>query len=146
MRPIAERRNVELKLDAAPDPCVAAVDYNQIQQALSNLVMNAIQAMPSGGEVVVTVGQQACGGRTLAVRDNGKGIPSALLERIFEPFFTTQGAGEGTGLGLSITEGIVRDHGGSIEVQSEVGKGSCFTLHLPAGPLGKPSVPVQENA
>lgn len=140
LRPFADRRRVALKLDPSEEACVAAVDYNQIQQALSNLVVNAIQAMPDGGEVRVQVRPQP-GGVLLAVHDTGKGIPPEHLDRIFEPFFTTQGAGEGTGLGLSITEGIVRDHRGTLEVKSELGRGSCFTIQLPAAPS-----PQQEEA
>jgi two-component system NtrC family sensor kinase len=140
LRPFADRKRVALKIEPSQGACVAGVDYNQIQQALSNLVVNAIQAMPDGGEVRVQVRPQPDGGVSLSVRDTGKGIPPELLGRIFEPFFTTQGAGEGTGLGLSITEGIVRDHRGTIDVTSEVGRGSCFTIQLPA-----PSSPKHEE-
>jgi len=131
LQPLALKRNVRLTLLPASGECMAAVDHNQIQQAVSNLVMNAIQAMPKGGEVTFSVRGEGGDHLALSVQDNGTGIAPEHHERIFEPFFTTQGAGEGTGLGLSITEGIVRDHGGRIEVTSEVGHGSCFTLHLP---------------
>lgn len=139
LRPFADRRRVVLKLDPAEHACVAAVDHNQLQQALSNLVVNAIQAMPDGGAVRIRVVAHSGEGIALEVHDTGKGIAPELLGRIFEPFFTTQGAGEGTGLGLSITEGIVRDHRGTIEVKSEVGRGSCFTIRLPGLPGPQPA-------
>jgi two-component system, NtrC family, sensor kinase len=131
LRPLASKRAVELKLLPVEGDGVAAVDYNQIQQAISNLVMNAVQAMPEGGEVTVRIAGAAEEDLMVSVSDTGMGIAKEDLARIFEPFFTTQGAGQGTGLGLSITEGIVKDHGGSIEVTSEVGRGSCFTLRVP---------------
>ena len=67
----------------------------------------------------------------ISVRDNGAGMSKATMERIFDPFFTTKGTGEGTGLGLSVVHGIVEDHGGAIEVESELGKGSVFHIFLP---------------
>jgi signal transduction histidine kinase len=135
LRPLASKRAVELTLLPAEGDCAAAVDYNHIQQAISNLVMNAVQAMPDGGEVTVRISAVGGDALILSVSDTGMGIAKDQLGRIFEPFFTTQGAGLGTGLGLSITEGIVKDHGGTIEVTSEVGRGSCFTLRLPRGPV-----------
>lgn len=134
LRPLAVKRQISLTLVAASGDCTATVDYNQIQQAVSNLVVNAMQAMPSGGEVRLSVHAESPEQLVLRVQDTGTGIAQEHIARIFEPFFTTQGAGEGTGLGLSITEGIVRDHGGKIEVTSTVGKGSCFTLRLPRAP------------
>ncbi len=137
LRPLANKRGVTLSLVPPKSECRAHVDYNQIQQAVSNLVMNAVQAMPEGGTVTLQVQNATTPSATdeliLSVQDTGMGIAKEHLARIFEPFFTTQGAGDGTGLGLSITEGIVRDHGGYIEVSSELGHGSCFRLHLPRG-------------
>lgn len=141
LRPLATKRKIVLTLHPRSAECLAKVDWNQIQQAISNLVMNAMQAMPQGGEVEVSVREADRDFIVLTVADSGMGIEREQLQRIFEPFFTTQGAGEGTGLGLSITEGIVRDHGGKIEVSSEVGRGSCFSLYLPrlqAQPVATP--------
>ena len=139
LQPLASKRGARLHLLSSPEPCHAAVDYNQIQQAVSNLVMNAVQAMPDGGDVTLQVesglGTHSADEAVVSVLDTGMGIAKEDLARIFEPFFTTQGAGDGTGLGLSITEGIVRDHGGHIEVSSERGKGSLFRLHLPKSAL-----------
>jgi signal transduction histidine kinase len=131
LEPLARKRNVGLHLDSSDGDCTASVDYNQIQQAVSNLVMNALQAMPTGGQVVVRVQSEQAEQIAISVTDTGTGIAKEHLQRIFEPFFTTQAAGDGTGLGLSITEGIVRDHDGSIQVESELGRGTTFRITLP---------------
>ena len=114
------------------------VDPGQIKQVLLNLVHNAIQAMPGGGSLRIKTGLVTNGVGvdkhvwvTVSVADTGEGINSLNMERIFEPFFTTRPAGKGTGLGLSVSYGIVTDHGGYIEVESQVGVGSCFTVFLP---------------
>jgi two-component system, NtrC family, sensor kinase len=108
-------------------------DMNQIQQVLLNLSLNACAAMPEGGRL--TIHTKAIDDRVmLRVGDTGHGIQPELLDRIFEPFFTTQDVGKGTGLGLSVTHGIIEQHGGRIEVQSEVGKGTTFTIYFPALP------------
>jgi len=89
-----------------------------------------VQAMTGGGTLTIrtSVAEGVC---LIEVRDTGSGIPSAVLSRIFDPFFTTNREGEGTGLGLSVSLGIVERHGGKILVDSEVGKGSTFTLCIP---------------
>lgn len=111
-----------------------SVDRNQMKQVLLNLFHNALQAMPSGGQLLVQTGVRQRDGRkwvTASIADTGEGITSGDLERIFEPFFTTRSREGGTGLGLSVTYGIVSDHGGDIEVESELGKGTNFTVWLP---------------
>ncbi len=106
------------------------VDRHMIEQVLTNLILNAVQAMQQGG--VLTIRTSVVEGICLIeVRDTGSGIPPAILQRIFDPFFTTKREGEGTGLGLSVSLGIVERHGGKILVDSEVGKGTTFTLCLP---------------
>jgi signal transduction histidine kinase len=114
----------------------------QVQQVITNLVLNAIQSMPKGGRVDIDIGRvrafkpgSSSGERDyvrLAVVDQGTGITPENLLRIFEPFFTTKDVGEGTGLGLSVCYGIVEEHGGWIAVDNNVGEGSRFTVYLPA--------------
>lgn len=104
------------------------IDIHQIQQALINLMLNAIQAMEKGGKLTLRTFVE--GERVgVEVRDTGVGISPSHLKRIFDPFFTTKS--EGTGLGLSITHKIIEAHGGTIEVQSQEGKGSIFKIYLP---------------
>ncbi len=124
------------------DSLVAKMDPAQIQQVMTNLIENALQALPEGGNVRITVDSvtttppdnvEARESRFLriAVADNGAGIAKEDLPNVFDPFFTTKDVGQGTGLGLSITYGIVREHGGWIDVDSRRGEGSCFTVYLP---------------
>ena len=98
------------------------------EQVLMNLILNAVQAIRGGGGITIRTKQS--GDRcAIEIEDTGSGIPSSVLPRIFDPFFTTKGTGEGTGLGLSVSLGIIERHGGTIQVDSEVGKGSI----LPSG-------------
>jgi signal transduction histidine kinase len=105
---------------------------NRLQQCLLNLVFNAMEAMPEGGELVMSSDLDPDRKTVLLeIRDTGSGIQEEHLNHIFDPFFTTKEAGQGTGLGLSIVYGIAKNHRGDIRVQSEVGKGSSFLLKLP---------------
>lgn len=125
-------------------PTITA-DRSQVHQVLVNLVVNAIQAMPGGG--TLTVGTRAEGEDqvSITVEDTGAGMSEEVLEQIFVPFFTTKDVTEGTGLGLAVVHGIVSSHGGTIRVESEVGRGSRFEIRLPvAAPEleeGGPGVP-----
>jgi signal transduction histidine kinase len=134
MRPFARKRKVELSL-ALPKRAVSAeVNRLEIGQVLSNLVLNAIQAMPNGGRSVIRLDVEKERGvevAVLSVSDEGTGIRPEDVPRVFDPFFTTKDVGEGTGLGLSVTYGIVSDHGGRVNVETEWGHGSCFTVVLP---------------
>jgi PAS domain S-box-containing protein len=107
------------------------IDAHQIQQVLVNLFLNAIQAMEKGGVLRIRTFLEEGGGVGIEVKDTGVGIPQGNLKRIFDPFFTTKS--EGTGLGLSISLKILENHGATIDVTSEEGKGSAFSVHLPAG-------------
>jgi two-component system NtrC family sensor kinase len=113
------------------------IDVPQCKQVFLNLITNALDAMPQGGTLTVSVAH-ADGAIRIEFADTGAGIAEANLSRIFEPFFTTKPAVKGTGLGLSVSLGIVQAHGGSIEVQSEPGKGSRLTVVLPL-PKKKPA-------
>jgi signal transduction histidine kinase len=141
---IARKANVTAKAPALDDSLLVEADEGQLHQVLTNLVVNAIQAMPEGGtvEIAVRVVEQVppphVGGEqqswlAIEVSDTGVGMDDATRNRIFEPFFTTKQVGEGTGLGLSVTWGIVREHGGWVDVQSVPAKGSTFTVYLPKG-------------
>lgn len=125
---------VELHVHLREDLPWIGVDPNQIKQVLLNLVHNALQAMPRGGTLTVRTAvaeRDEAAWMTVAVEDDGEGIQADELERIFEPFFTTRPVGSGTGLGLSVSFGIINEHDGFIEVDSEPDKGSCFTVWLP---------------
>ena len=104
----------------------------ELKQALVNLVLNAIDAMPDGGEIAVSTRQEGRKVR-IQIRDSGSGMPAEVPPRLFDPFFTTKG-GKGSGLGLSIVDSVIAQHGGRIEVDSEEGRGTCFTLELEGDP------------
>ncbi|HEY1271396.1 MAG TPA: ATP-binding protein, partial [Terriglobales bacterium] len=139
--------NVDFKLSLAPGALVIRADPTQIEQLLMNLCLNARDAMPKGGRLAVTtavvdidadfcrVHTYARPGRfvLLSVSDTGTGMDAATLERIFEPFFTTKENGKGTGLGLSTVYGIVKQHGGFVNVYSEPSMGTTFRVYMPAG-------------
>ena len=105
------------------------IDIHQIQQVLINLMLNALQAMKEGGTLTVRTFLKDGDGVGIEVRDTGIGVPRSHLKKIFDPFFTTKS--EGTGLGLSISLKILENHGAAIDVVSEEGKGSNFTIHFP---------------
>lgn len=107
----------------------ASINRNELQQVLINLIVNALHAMPQGGILSLTTQDWDNKGVSITVSDTGTGIPAENLQRIFDPFYTTK-QGEGTGLGLSISYTLVARYGGSISVESEVGKGSAFTVKL----------------
>jgi two-component system NtrC family sensor kinase len=131
--PAARKAGAELRLVKEDELPLVSIDTAQMQQVLMNLIMNAIQALPSqGGRIEVRLRMLDAHHLALDVIDEGPGIPEANRKLIFEPFFTTKEVGKGTGLGLSIADGIVKEHDGWIDVKSEVGKGTTFTINLPA--------------
>jgi signal transduction histidine kinase len=142
--PGMSRGNVHVCLDLQGDLPPVLADGNQLQQVFLNLIANAIDAMPAGGELHVrTTIHEAPGNGlgpssddpkrciTVSIRDTGQGIPEEYLGRIFDPFFTTKDAGHGMGIGLAVCAQIIHLHGGSIVVQSQPGEGSTFTIGLP---------------
>lgn len=123
--------DVQLSLDETVPNILG--DSGRLEQVILNLVANAVQAMREG-EGTLTISTEADVQRStvsLQVKDSGIGMPDEILKHIFEPYFTTKKQGEGSGLGLSISDHIVREHGGQIEVESEVGKGTTMTVVLP---------------
>jgi signal transduction histidine kinase len=122
--------------EIAPDLEPVLIDEHRMQQAFLNLILNAFQAMPNGGQLTVRASSNELtetDGRMLVceVADTGGGIPKAFLSRVFEPFVTTKAPGEGTGLGLPITKTIIEQHQGRIEIASEEGRGTTVTVVLP---------------
>jgi len=124
--------NISVESNLTADLPPLRCDRNQITQVLINLLTNARDAMPEGGEITIGTSYDAKSARlVLAVSDTGVGITESIKASLFDPFFTTKPAGEGTGLGLSIVAGIVGAHAGEIDVNSVVGEGTTFTVYLP---------------
>ncbi|MEQ1792644.1 MAG: PAS domain S-box protein [Nitrospira sp.] len=119
---------VEMQLDETCSKVQA--DADQMNQVLINLIMNAVHAMPEGGQLRIGMAQ-ADAMVKLTVADTGHGIPQEVIARVFDPFFTTKEFGKGTGLGLTVVKGIIEEHHGSITAESEEGKGTTFTILLP---------------
>jgi len=126
----ASVRNIRIEKDLDRSLPPVDLDRNKIQQVFSNLVMNAREAMPEGGALTITSRLSRDGAfLEIAFADTGVGIPRENIPKLFDPFFTTKSFG--TGLGLAVSYGIIRQRGGTIEVQSEVGRGSVFTVRIP---------------
>jgi len=147
--------NVRAELEVEPDLPAVEADEGQIHQVVSNLVLNAQQAMPRGGVVQVRAEAVLLGERSglplspgsyvrVAVADPGVGIPREHLAKIFDPYFTTKQTG--SGLGLPTAYAIVRRHGGHLEVRSELGRGSTFTVYLPASEQAGDPISARESA
>jgi len=128
---LTRKAKVAVESELPDEPLMAVYDSQQIEQVLINLITNAVQAMPQGGRLWLEL-RRSDGEIAIAVQDEGIGIPEENMQKIFDPFFTTKPEGEGTGLGLSVSYGIVTQHGGRIEVESQVGAGTTFTVYLPA--------------
>jgi len=126
--PQAASQGIVLRTHDGGEPLVVRLDVDMFKQALFNLIRNAQHAMPDGGELILTA-RRSGSSAVLDVVDTGCGIPADLRDRIFEPFFSTRPAG--TGLGLPTVRKIVEAHGGSLGLESEMGKGSKFTIRLP---------------
>jgi len=132
VRPELDAAGVEVTLSLAPELPRVLADVAQLRQLLLNLLRNAREAMGSGGALSVATrgGENAV---EIEVRDSGPGIPEGRLARIFDPFFTTKE--RGTGLGLAMAQEIAQEHGGQLSCESKPGRGTAFTLRLPASPL-----------
>jgi signal transduction histidine kinase len=131
----ARAANVEIQTELSPLPEIACYPA-KLNQVVLNLIVNAIDACVARGvhgKVILTT-RRVGDSVELQVSDNGCGISADIRDKIFDPFFTTKPPGQGTGLGLSICHGIVADHGGSLSVETEVGKGTTFVMKLPVNP------------
>lgn len=130
-------KGVSIEFNPSEDLPMITLDRNQFQSVAVNLIINALDATAQGGTIRVSTGISLSASDTgkksveIAITDTGCGIPPENLDKLFEPFFTTKEVGKGTGLGLAVSYGIVQRHGGTIRVQSEVGRGSTFTIWIP---------------
>jgi nitrogen-specific signal transduction histidine kinase/CheY-like chemotaxis protein len=152
--------HISIAFEPGRDLPPVVADVGQLEQVVINLVVNARDAMPSGGTITIACrpepavchperSEGSASSVALTVSDTGAGIPKEIRARIFEPFFTTKEPGKGTGLGLSMVYGIVRQSGGTIDVDSEAGRGTTFTIRLPASkaaPTRQPASPSPANA
>ncbi len=139
---LLQTNGIQISSDLGDHLPWVSIDRNQIKQVLLNLIHNAIHAMPRGGKLTILTGRNKHERKDcimIRVRDTGTGITPEHLGRIFEPFFTTRSNEGGTGLGLSVSYGIIADHSGSIDVDSQVGKGSTFTVWLPIKTENRPA-------
>ena len=155
----AARREIRVHTELCPTLLSVLADRGQVEQALMNLFVNAADAMPQGGDLFLSTENRSSdemkekpyapkGGiyARLLVRDTGQGMDEETRSKIFEPFFTTKGLSKGTGLGLASVYGIVKAHGGYIDVSSEVGRGTTFEIHLPATSASAETPPEQERS
>jgi len=126
--PQAQQQKAKVRLKPSDSPLIAPIDAKLIKQAVLNLMLNALQAMPEGGELILSAAQQD-GQAIIDIIDTGKGIPPEAVDKIFQAYYTSKKGG--TGLGLAMTQRIIKEHGGTLTVKSEPGKGSDFTLRLP---------------
>jgi PAS domain S-box-containing protein len=133
-----KKMNITLDLHLQPVPKIWA-QQERLQQVFINIILNALDAMPQGGTLSIRL-EEKNRQAVIGIKDTGTGIKPQHLPHIFDPFFTTKGLGKGTGLGLSISYAIVKEHGGQIQVESEVGQGTCFTIYLPLKPQNKNSL------
>ncbi len=132
--------DIELEVRCAPGELMLQADAGMLVQVLLNLAVNARDAMPRGGRLLVDTTEVTLDGRRLAllqVQDEGTGIDPAVLPRIFDPFFTTKEVGKGTGLGLATVFGVAQQHGGSVEVDGGLGRGATFRVLLPLAAPGE---------
>ena len=131
LAPVADQKGIAFRVTICDDPCVLLGDALQLNRAIQNVLINAVQACPEKKGIVTVRCTQKDFYVDLRVEDNGAGIPAAQLNKVFDPYFTTKQATSGTGLGLYITKKVIEDHNGSIKVESTPGVGTIFTIRLP---------------
>lgn len=129
----ASKKNIKIVNDLSDDIPEILIDENKMTQVFLNIMLNALQAMDGGGVLTIKTIKDN-GFCVVSISDTGEGIHQEIKPYIFDPFFTTKGVGEGTGLGLSVSKGIIDQHGGAIDVESEVGVGTTFRVKLPLNP------------
>lgn len=134
-----ELSGIALRCEIEPGLAPVHGDAAQLEQLLLALMMNAAEAMPDGGNLTITARSFEEGSVRLSIEDDGVGIPEDLLQQVFEPFMTTKETTGGVGLGLAISKGIVERHRGTIEVDSQVGRGTRFIITLPAARVAQPA-------
>ncbi len=128
-----KKQNIEVEQQFDSNTREIIMDEHKMEQVFMNLFLNSIQAMPAGGKLYITSHSDKINRQIIiTVEDTGCGIPEDKLDRVFEPFFTTKGRSEGTGLGLSVTYGIIQQHHGEIQVSSQLGEGTRFSIYFPA--------------
>ena len=127
----AELQHIQVIKELDPSLPTLMADFDQLQQVCTNLIMNAIQAMPDGGKLTIRTSADSDGQLRIAIQDTGCGISKENQRKLFTPFFTTKSKGKGVGLGLAVAYGIIQRHHGRIEVQSKEGEGTTFTIYLP---------------
>jgi hypothetical protein len=132
LEPQLRKSNVEIVKHYTAVPPRIFGNGGKLQQVFTNLILNARDAMVSGGQIALTTNVSDAGEVNIEVSDTGEGISEENLNKIFDPFFTTKGVGNGTGLGLAVSYGIVQEHAGTIEVHSQNGNGTTFKLSFPA--------------
>ncbi len=143
LQPRFRNERVHVEQSLAPGISPIHADPGRLEQVFVNLLNNAADAMPDGGRVSLDTKMFNAGkslGVVISIRDTGSGIAEENLKNIFDPFFSTKAKGKGTGLGLSVSHGIIRDHGGQIEVESRIGQGTTFRIYLPEGEQDRETV------
>ncbi|MEO7659938.1 MAG: ATP-binding protein, partial [Pyrinomonadaceae bacterium] len=132
LEPQLRKSNIEIVKEYSDRPLPVSGSAGKLQQVFTNLILNARDALYSGGSITLRTYAENINGVAVEVIDNGEGIRPENLTKVFDPFFTTKGVGNGTGLGLAVSYGIIQEHNGTIEVQSVEGEGTTFRLVFPA--------------
>ena len=135
LEPQLRRSQIEIVRSYGTDAPEAYANAGKLQQVFTNLILNARDAIPDGGQIIVATGTAEDGSLLVEITDTGIGIAPENIAKIYDPFYTTKGVGQGTGLGLAVSYGIVQEHGGHISVDSTPGRGTIFHITLPTAPL-----------